>query len=584
MEKTTLPIAVEHRTPAPSAKQRALRAFLFSLTLLLCLNWLSAPLRDFYNDQLGKKHGGHVSKNHCKQVDALWPSSENDKLKDAYDFLFSHQFENASISRLSGAVQIKTESFDDLGEIGEDKRWDVFYPFHKYLEATFPRIHNQLKVEKVNTHGLVYTWEGSDEAKKPVVLMAHQDVVPVDPNTVDSWTHPPFSGHYDGKQIWGRGASDCKNQLIGLLETLEVLLEADYKPQRTIVLSFGFDEECSGHQGAGHLAPFLLERYGKDGVAAIVDEGMGYQESFGRGFAVPGVAEKGYTDVDITVRTPGGHSSVPRDHTSIGILSEIVALIEGQQYPAYLADANPILKSLQCNADYAPYFPKKLKKLLGSRSTGGKQTCAKKHHDQLAIEASKLSPMVRYLMQTSQSVDLIHGGTKTNAMPETAVATVNHRINIGDEPETVWSHLTHILKPVAKKYNLTLHAFDGEDAAYNAISLSARKTVLRTAPVTPTDIDVVSPYAVLSGTIRALFGEDTIVAPALMTGNTDTRYYWDLTKNIFRFGPGYIKEDEWSLGKIHTVDESITVSNHLKVVRWFTLFLRNIDEAQLEEA
>lgn len=103
-----------------------------------------------------------------------------------------------------------------------------------------------------------------------------------------------------------------------------------------------------------------------------------------------------------------------------------------------------------------------------------------------------------------------------------------------DEPETVWAHLAHILKPVAEKYNLTLHAFDGEDAAYNSISLSSKKTSLKTAPVTPTSIDVVSPYAVISGTIRALYGEDTMVAPALMTGNTDTRYYWDLTKHIFR--------------------------------------------------
>lgn len=87
---------------------------------------------------------------------------------------------------------------------------------------------------------------------------------------------------------------------------------------------------------------------------------------------------------------------------------------------------------------------------------------------------------------------------------------------------------------MAEKYNLTLHAFDGEDAAYNSISLSSKKTSLKTAPVTPTSIDVVSPYAVISGTIRALYGEDTMVAPALMTGNTDTRYYWDLTKHIFR--------------------------------------------------
>lgn len=583
MEKSLPLTEQEHATRPASRSYTRWNFTLVLLSLAFCFAWLPRTL-DVADRLADIRHGSHVSKHeHCKQLPALWPTDKDDELKQAYDFLFSSAFENASIARLSRAVQVQTESFDDLGEIGEDKRWDVFYNFHNYLETTFPNIHEKLKLEKVNTHGLVYTWQGSDDSKKPVVLMAHQDVVPVDPDTVDSWTHPPWSGHYDGERIWGRGASDCKNQLIGAMETVSILLEAGYQPKRTIVLSFGFDEECSGSQGAGHLAPFLLERYGKDGVAAVLDEGMGYQEAFGRGFAVPGVAEKGYTDVDVTVRTPGGHSSVPRDHTSIGVLAEIITAIEAVQYPTYLANQNPFLGLLQCGAEHAPEFPKKLKKLLG-RHNSGKNTCAasQKHHDKLAIEVARTTPLAKYLMQTSQAVDLIHGGRKTNAMPESAVATVNHRINIGDTPETVWNHIEQIAKPIAKKYNLTLHAFDGETAAYNSISLSYRDTVLQVAPVTPTNVDVTSPYAILSGTIRALYGEDTIVAPAIMTGNTDTRYYWDLTRNIFRFGPGYIKEEDSSLGKIHTVDESITVSNHLKVVRWFTLFLRNIDEATLD--
>lgn len=283
--------------------------------------------------------------------------------------------------------------------------------------------------------------------------------------------------------------------------------------------------------------------------------------------------------MEITVRTPGGHSSIPKDHTSIGILSEVITKIESTQYPTYLAEENPYLTFLQCGADYAPDFPKKLKKLLHKHDS--KKTCSKKP-DSLAIEAAKLGADVKYLMQTSQAVDIITGGTKVNAMPETAVATVNHRINIGDKPDNVWAHLTHLVKPIAQKYNLSVHAFDGQPAAYNSISLAARINTLSPAPVTPTNVDSVTPYAVLSGTIRALYGEDTIVAPSLMTGNTDTRYYWALTKHIFRFGPGYVKEVDSGLGNIHTVDEKISASNHFKVVKWYTLFLRNMDEAELE--
>ncbi|SMR52297.1 unnamed protein product [Zymoseptoria tritici ST99CH_3D1] len=588
MEKSTLPTSVEPIASRPAHKHSALRKATIAAAVLIGLRTLfyssaaAASLFPFPSSESPLSS----STPKCQQVPALFPA-QDEKLQQAFEYLSTPEFVNASIIRLSGAVQIPTQSFDDLGPIGEDKRWEVFGPLHKYFEATFPRIHSELKVEKVNTHGLLYTWHGSDKALKPLVLMAHQDVVPVDLDTVDSWTYPPWSGHFDGENVWGRGASDCKNSLVGIMESVEVLLDAGFKPKRTIVMSFGFDEECSGAQGAGHLSKFLHERYGDDGVAAIVDEGMGYQKAFGMGYAVPGVAEKGYTDVEIEVRTPGGHSSVPQDHTSIGILSEVITKIESVKYPTYLAQENPYLGFLQCGAEYAPDFPKKLKKLLKkhhAKFSSDEDICpaAKKHTDRLAQEAASLGLDVRYLMQTSQAVDLISGGKKTNALPESATAIVNHRINIGDSPKTVYDHLSSLIHPIAKTHNLTLHAFDGTKAAYNSISLSARNTTLNVAPVTPTNVDAVTPYAVLSGTIRALYGEETIVAPALMTGNTDTRYYWDLTRHIFRFGPGYVNEKDWGMGRIHTVDERVSVSNHGKVVKWYALWIQNVDGARFE--
>jgi Gly-Xaa carboxypeptidase len=184
-------------------------------------------------------------------------------------------------------------------------------------------------------------------------------------------------------------------------------------------------------------------------------------------------------------------------------------------------------------------------------------------------------------MQTSQAVDVIGGGVKVNALPETAKAIVNHRINIGEQPETVFHHLTHLARPIAKKYNLTLHAFDDQSEAYNSISLSSNQP-LRVAPVTPTNTDVNTPFKVLAGTVRATFGEDVIVTPFYMTGNTDTRHVWHLTQHIFRFGPGYIKEVDFGLGNIHTVDEHVSITNHLKLVKFYTLFIRNMDEADLD--
>lgn len=406
--------------PPPQRKKSGVRSFSYAVlggfVILTLLRHSFGPLYRYFGSG-GPEYD--VSKASCNQPDPLFPTNSNDHLDYAYDYISSDEFKEGSIGRLSGAVQIPSESFDDLGPIGEDPRWDVMFKFADYLKKIFPRVHEHMEPEVVNTHGLIFTWKGSDKKLKPLLLMAHQDVVPVPNATIDAWTHPPFSGYYDGHYIWGRGSSDCKNQLIAVMETMELLLDAGYEPKRTVVLSFGFDEECSGQQGAGHLASFLYDRYGQDGIAALVDEGSGFMEAWGSLFAAPGTGEKGYTDVHITIRTPGGHSSIPTDHTSIGILSELITKIEAHQYPTYLSDDNPYLGQLQCGATHAPDFPKKIKKLLGRHSSHG----CKAKPDHLAIEAAKQSRAVKYLMQTSQAVDVIEGGVKVNALPERVAAT-----------------------------------------------------------------------------------------------------------------------------------------------------------------
>lgn len=492
----------------------------------------------YFHNHSHSEYDDGILKSQCQQPDPLFPSSDNKDLEDMYEFISSDTFKAGSIRRHSGAVKIPTESFDTMGPIGEDERWEVMYTFQNYLRDNFPLVHQYMHPEVVNTHGLLYTYEGSDETLKPVLFLAHYDVVPVPESTVESWTHPPYSGYYDGTFIWGRGASDCKNQLIAVMEAMELFIKYDFKPKRTIILSFGFDEESNGRRGAGSLAPRLLNRYGKDGIAAIVDEGAQFQKAWGTVFAVTGTAEKGSTDVHITVRMPGGHSSIPSDHTSIGVLSELIRKIEAEQYPTYLKDDNPYFGQLQCGAANSADFPKDLKKLLGERSSN---TCSSKP-DYLALEAAKQGKGIQYLMQTSQAVTMIEGGVKVNALPERASVTINHRVNVGDEPELVWDHLTSLAQETAKKHNLTLHAFDGVQEEAESISLWHSPNTLRVAPVTPINVDRNTPYRILAGTVRAVYGEEIIVSPGMSTGNTDTRFYWDLTRHIFRFGPGFDPE------------------------------------------
>ena len=104
------------------------------------------------------------------------------------------------------------------------------------------------------------------------MLTVKEKVVPAPDSTANRWTHPPFSGHYDGDFIWGRGSEDDKSNLIAMLSALESLLIEDFGPQRTVVLSVGFDEEGGAEEsyGAKCLANRPLKQYGKNGIELIV--------------------------------------------------------------------------------------------------------------------------------------------------------------------------------------------------------------------------------------------------------------------------------------------------------------------------
>src|SRR3546814_18666910 len=99
---------------------------------------------------------------------------------------------------------------------------------------------------------LVYHWPGSDAALAPIIVMAHQDVVPVTEGTEGDWKYPPFSGQIAEKAVWGRGTVDDKGSLVGLFEALEALAPAGFPPKRGIHLVPGHDSEDAG---SGPLAP-----------------------------------------------------------------------------------------------------------------------------------------------------------------------------------------------------------------------------------------------------------------------------------------------------------------------------------------
>src|SRR5207248_11481644 len=152
--------------------------------------------------------------------------------------------------RLAGATRFKTVSYRGSTQFHARE----FTGSQAYLRATSPRVHAALKLEKVNGYGLLYEWTGSDPNLPPIILRAHQAVVPVEPGTESRWTEPPFEGRIAGGYVWGRGALDDKGSLVGILEAVEHLVAAGAQPPRTAYLAFGYHEEVGRRRGAAHIA------------------------------------------------------------------------------------------------------------------------------------------------------------------------------------------------------------------------------------------------------------------------------------------------------------------------------------------
>src|SRR5512134_1626931 len=211
--------------------------------------------------------------------------------------------------RLAGSLRIRTISSDDPAAFDAD----AFGTLHAYLHSAFPRVHTQLRRETVQTYSLLYTWQGSDPSLKPILLMGHLDVVPVEPGTEEAWQEAPFGGRIVDGFVWGRGAIDNKSAVVGTLEAVDMLLGEGFRPARTVHLAYGHDEEVGGTRGAREVAA-LLERRGVE-LELVLDEGGVIADGILPGLSGPvalvGIAEKGFVSVELSARVAGGHSSLP---------------------------------------------------------------------------------------------------------------------------------------------------------------------------------------------------------------------------------------------------------------------------------
>ena len=438
-------------------------------------------------------------------------------------------------THLSEALQFKTVTKRDPAKL-DSAAYDSLYA---YLERAFPRVHRTLDTAHVNDLSRHYTWPGTDTTAAPVVLMAHVDVVPVEPGTRAEWTHPPFSGALADGHVWGRGALDDKAGAVAILEALSTMIRNGERPARTVHVAIGHDEEVGGPNGARVMA----ERITGDGTspAIVLDEGgavtRGALPGLTRPLAVVGIAEKGYLSVELTATAPGGHSSVPPDSTSIERLNAALSRLLDNPLPARLDGV--MGRTL---AFVAPEMPLHLRVALANQWLTAP-----------ALEwALSREPATEAAIKTVQVPTRLDAGVKDNVIPSAATATVNYRILPSHSVDGVLAHIR-------------------ETTAGLGITVDTGQV----SPPTPVSSVDGPAFRMVQRTLREVTSDRVVVAPNHVPGATDSRNNPDATPHVYRIRPYTLTPAR--RGLIHGTNERIPVADYRTLVRFYVQALRNAD-------
>ncbi|PQA78331.1 M20 family peptidase [Rhodoferax sp. TS-BS-61-7] len=441
--------------------------------------------------------------------------------------------EASAAQRLGEAVRLRTISSRSDANLSADQ----FKQLHALLQAKFPKTHAALKREVVGGLSLLYTWPGSKPELQPILLMAHQDVVPIATGTEKAWSTEPFSGEVKDGFVWGRGAWDDKGNLMAQLEAIEMLVASGYQPERTVYLAFGADEEVGGHRGAEQIAALLKER--KVRLDFVIDEGLLITEGIMPGLKAPaaliGVAEKGYLSVVLKMSATPGHSSMPppKGTSAIAMMSAALKRIDDEQLPGGIRGVAD-----EMFATVAPEMSGFSRVALSNLWLFGPIV-------QKQLESGAGTNAV---MRTTTALTIVNAGNKDNVLPGQAEATVNFRLLPGDTKDMVVERTRALVADATKTDKFELFALPGGAEA---------------SKVTPTDS---AQYALINRTIREVF-PGTLVAPGLMIGGSDSIHFGEISDHIFKFSP--VRAGPQDLPRFHGTNERIAISNYVELIRFY---------------
>ncbi|PCH40027.1 hypothetical protein WOLCODRAFT_142881 [Wolfiporia cocos MD-104 SS10] len=458
--------------------------------------------------------------------------------------------------------------------------WAPFGELHRYFKARFSLVHENLEVQEINC-ALVYRRQGSDESLKPLPLTAHQCIKAIVYSCrLSPMTETRRTRRSSDRQFYCRPIDSatvlwvlrCADNKAGLIKPLEKLSEKGFEPTRSIVLARKLAVSTA-------RAP---RRFGTISCDNMKDmENIRLQWWWTKAdeviMSVSAVGEKGMFDARVEVTAPGGHLSFPPPHTSIAMLSNIFTELEANPPARRLDRRSSYYGQLQCQAAYDPTLPKGFKALIKASFINDEALV------KLESVLSLSDPLCGPLAGTTQAIDAIRGGVKSNALPENVYMIMNHRIDIFSSVADVKSHIEDIARPVALDMFLYVEVFNdqdknlAEDYSIGCLYMSnASDESLEPASITSTFGS--GPYELLTGTIVGVLESPTRpdIPRKVHFQRTPTLLGLSLTKHIFRYG--HINGDDYYNGA-HAVNEAIKAVGFIEIIRFHTRLILNADES-----
>jgi acetylornithine deacetylase/succinyl-diaminopimelate desuccinylase-like protein len=341
-------------------------------------------------------------------------------------------------------------------------------------------------------------------AKRPLLLMAHTDVVNVDPK---KWTHPPFAATREGGYVYGRGTVDDKDNVVAVLMAMLTLKRQNVPLDRDVIALFEAGEEGAVRYGI----QFMVDKH-LDAINAeyCIAEGGGVTRQNGQvKFASVQTLEKIPRAIQLTAKGVAGHGSVPLQSNSIVRLSDAVAKV-GKWAPP-----------IRPNETTAAYF-----KRLATISTPEE---AQRYRDVLSPDPKVANAADEYLraneprhasmLRTSASPNIFNAGYRVNVIPSEATATIDVRMLPDEDPQAFLEQVKAIVNDPSVEV-----AFTARDVRPGG------NTGLKTEA-----------FAVLEENITKHY--KAITLPTMSTGATDMAYLRAKGIQCYGVGPATDIED-----------------------------------------